>query len=328
MSDVTALVLSIGEESTARAIASVQRQVPAVAEVIVVRDISPFHRAFNHGVTRVRTPFFVQVDADMILDETCVADLRRAVADGVGIVVGHLRDPLLERTVGIKLFRTRCCTRAQLLDSVSAETDFVDTMQHQGWTIVYALKHTGGSPADWHIFGRHHPDYTPFYTFSKYVREGAKARYRKVGKALRHQCQQLSRSTHATAHLAVIGLAHGIFVETRRDIHIPDAYRDDFASLARFLADSQTDARISVRQENLIQADLEEGFIRAYAFGAQLRRHRAGAAFMSCLRHLQRGNEVSPWVALVGLCQGIFVDEYRSAEAVRAFATLSELLPA
>src|SRR5688500_11923456 len=104
MSDVTALVLSIGEDTTERAIASVQRQTLAVAETIIVRGISPFHRAFNHGARRIRTPFFMQVDADMILDETCVADLRRAMVDGVGMVVGHLCDPMLGRIVGIKLF--------------------------------------------------------------------------------------------------------------------------------------------------------------------------------------------------------------------------------
>jgi hypothetical protein len=327
MSDITALVLSMGEDSTTRAIASVRRQTPAVAEVIVVRNLSPFHRAFNSGVAQVRTPFFVQVDADMILDETCVADLRSAVAEGVGIVVGHLRDPLLDRIVGIKLFRTECCVRARLPDSVSAETDFVATLWQQGWTTVYALNYTNGPPASWHIFGKHEPDYTPFYTFAKYVREGAKARYRKVGKALRYQSQQLSRSTHEVAYLAMIGLAHGIFVEPQRDIHAPDVWRADFASLARFLSSSPTDGGIAVRQENLIQADLEKGFLDAYALGIQLRRHQAAATFMACLRQLQQESEVPAWVALVGLCQGIFVDEDCQAEALRAFAMLGELFP-
>ena len=62
MSDVTALVLSIGEDYTNRAMASVQRQTLRAAETIVVRGISPFYRALNDGAVRVRTPFFIQVD--------------------------------------------------------------------------------------------------------------------------------------------------------------------------------------------------------------------------------------------------------------------------
>src|SRR5262245_15536075 len=121
ISDVTALVLSLGEDYTERAIASVRRQSLPPAEIIVVRGISPFHRAFNSAVPRVRTEFFIQVDADMILDSTCIADLRRCISDKVGIVLGHLRDPLLGRVVGIKLFRKQCFDRVKLRDSLSSE---------------------------------------------------------------------------------------------------------------------------------------------------------------------------------------------------------------
>ena len=51
--DVTAVVLSVGEPYTERALASVQRQVPAAADVVIVRGTVPFHRALNAGAGRV-----------------------------------------------------------------------------------------------------------------------------------------------------------------------------------------------------------------------------------------------------------------------------------
>ena len=53
------------------------RQTLPVADTIVVRGVSPFHCALNAGAAQVRTPFFVQVDADMTFDDTCLEDVRK-----------------------------------------------------------------------------------------------------------------------------------------------------------------------------------------------------------------------------------------------------------
>ncbi|MGH7960325.1 MAG: glycosyltransferase family 2 protein [Candidatus Binatia bacterium] len=400
MSDVTALVLSMGEDYTERAIASVRRQTLPAVEAIVVQGISPFHRAFNSGAARVRTPFFVQVDADMILDETCIADLRSCVSDGVGMVVGHLRDPLLGRLQGIKLFRTQCCNQAKLRDSASCETDFIEDIQRQGWTTTYALKDREEPSFGWHVFGEHRPDYTLSYTFCKYVREGVKARYRKAGGGLRSVFRRLSASDHPAARIAAIAAAHGIFVEAEWDIHAPDAYSEEFARLEQFLmtlvlhrtegdgchsepeqrggeesrrtADcprdssacglrmtdpqNQCDGTLAAAEDTSTVADdlgpghpgkgfrriydfirlrlvgvqrflLASRFKRAYALGIRLRRQQAPSAFITCMKQLQQTNDLASWVALVGLCHGLFADEYREAEAEEAFIVLKELLP-
>ena len=78
--DVTALLLTVGEPYAERALASIQRQTMPAAAVIAVRDVIPFHRALNQGAAQICTPFFVQVDADMILDVSCFADLAPASA--------------------------------------------------------------------------------------------------------------------------------------------------------------------------------------------------------------------------------------------------------
>jgi hypothetical protein len=83
-----------------------------------------------------------------------------------------------------------------------------------------------------------------------------------------------------------------------------------------------------VRQEDLVQADLKESFTRAYACGIELRRQQALATFMTCMQQFQQSEDVAAWVALVGLCQGLFVDDYGEAEAAQAFTMLSDFLPA
>lgn len=326
-SDVTALVLTIGEDYTDRAIASVRRQTLPAAETIVVRGVSPFHRAFNSGAGRVRTTFFIQVDADMILDDTCIEDLRDGMADRVALVVGHLRDPLSGRVVGIKLFRTQCFTHVKLRDSVSSETDVTDDLQRQGWTTVYALKYGATSPAEMHTFGEHRPDYSPRYTFCKYLREGMKARYRKAGGGLRAKFQRLHASGHRAAMIAVIAAAQGIFVKEERDIHTPCAPSEEFEFLEQFLNVQRVDESPPASEDDLVRQDLRAGFKRAYALAICLRRRLAASDFTAHVRQLSQADDLASWVALVGLCHGVFVEEYREAEAEEALAALGELLP-
>ena len=327
MSDVTALVLSIGEDYTERALASVRRQTYLAAETIVVRGISPFYRALNAGAARVRTEFFIQVDADMILDDNCIEDLRSCMSEGVGIAVGHLRDPLLGQIVGIKLFRTRCFDRVTLRESTSPETNFVQDIQRLGWTTVYALKYSGESPAELHLFGEHRPDYTPHYTFCKYMREGAKARYRKAGDGFRSVFRQLRSSAHESATIATIAAAHGIFVQEERDLYGPFEQSQGFEFLERFLNAPQTGGSAPAVQGEFVHKDFREGFKRSYELGILLRQCRSSAAFMAYMRQLGKERSIASWVALVGLCHGLFFEEYREAEAEEAFALLRHLLP-
>jgi glycosyltransferase involved in cell wall biosynthesis len=323
MSDVTAVILSLGENYTERAIASVRRQSLPAAEMIVIRGISPFHRAFNSAVSRVRTEFFVQVDADMILDSTCIADLRGCMSERVGIVVGHLRDSLLGRIIGIKLFRKLCCDRVNLQDSLSSETDSAEAILKEGWTTIYPAKYLG----DWGTFGEHRPDYNPHYTFCKFLRDGAKARYRRNGLSLRRVFRRLQGSEHKVATIATIGAAHGIFIKEKRDLHGPLMQSDEFEFLERFLITGEESRVERFLPENLLRGNLKKVFKKFYELGIQLRGSSAPLRFAAQMRHLQEGHSIASWVALVGVCHGLFFEGYDEAEAEEAFALLKDLLP-
>src|SRR5688572_27393249 len=88
MASLSAVVLSIGEPYTDRAIASVERQSLAPRQVLVVRHQIPFHKALNFGAAQVTGEYFVQVDADMILDSDCFEKLHACMEKNVGLAVG------------------------------------------------------------------------------------------------------------------------------------------------------------------------------------------------------------------------------------------------
>ncbi len=52
MSDVSAVVLTLGEPHTGRALESITRQTLPPAEVIVIEGVSPFFRAMNRAPAR------------------------------------------------------------------------------------------------------------------------------------------------------------------------------------------------------------------------------------------------------------------------------------
>src|ERR1700693_1475156 len=121
-SGVTAVVLTTGEATTQQSMESLRGQSLSVDKTIVVRDVRPFHQALNAGAKQVTTPYFIQVDADMVLDRHCVATLRRAMKADVGMAVGLLRDALVRQVVGIKLFRTECFSNSEFRDYISPDT--------------------------------------------------------------------------------------------------------------------------------------------------------------------------------------------------------------
>src|SRR5579884_1716035 len=153
MGDVGALVLSMGEDTTERAIASLESQTLPIQEVVVLQGVAPFHRALNAGAERMRSPFFLQVDADFVLDPGCAVALRDAMEANVGITVAALRDPLIGPIAGVKLFRTQCFGLARLGDTIAREVDFCAALEQRGWLTRYVTSHRDRNGS--HTLGEH-----------------------------------------------------------------------------------------------------------------------------------------------------------------------------
>jgi hypothetical protein len=327
MTDVTAAVLSIGEETTTRALESIQRQALPPRETITIHDVSPFYRALNLAASKVTTEFFVQVDSDMILDEHCLEYLRSCMTDEVGIVMGHLRDPLMGRIGWVKLFRTKCFATVQYRDLIAQDVVFRDDILRHGWQTVYALRCLNGVPKElWHTFGDHRPVYTPLYTYSKYLLEGRRYRFRKAPGPLVWHFKQLRKSGHPAAFVAQIALAHGIFIRDETDLLKPYERNQDFESLEEFLA--QTAPHSSSRISNLpaFTCSPQKTFQRNYHLGIELRQANAFPAFTRCMRRLGASQDPLAWVAKVALCHGLFAQTYDEKICESEYGLLRELL--
>jgi hypothetical protein len=322
MSDVTAVLLTIGEPYADRAIASIDRQTERVADLVVVgASEAPFHRAFNAGARAVRTEFFVQVDADLVLDPDCVAVLRGCMRDELGLVTGRLRDPLLGRIGAVRLFRTACFAGGAFPDTISPDTDFVLASDAAGWRRLDALRRRPGPPDDWHTLGAHRPDYTPLYTFAKFRLDGARYRYRRDPYTLRDLAARLQRSSHPVACLALIALMHGVFHRDLRDQlrrYEPDA---EFELATRLLSGNGTPG------PHLPDADcspLARVYAAFHAHGAELSRRAATAGIRQAVAQLGTRAATHPrsLIALLGVCHGLFQSVSAHADPTAEYSLL------
>jgi hypothetical protein len=307
MNEVTAVVLSVGERYTARAIESLAAQTLPLREIITVEHVSPFFRAINEGARRVSTPFFVQVDADMILDPRCVEVLLGEMRADAGIVVGELRDALFGQVVGIKMFRTECFRRAAMPDSISPDTDFGARLRRQGWQTAYIGEAGDNRPA----LGEHRPDYSPSYTYRKLLLEGGRLRHRGVRHGLFWIVDRLEQSTHPMAVLAQIALAHGFFLRSERDELKPPADDARAEWLHVFLrAEGRLDAGAASLPAPGANTRLREVFRRYVAAGKSLKEAGAGATFGEVFAGLSgTGRDAHPLVAKVALGHGLLMDQ-------------------
>lgn len=331
MSDVSAVVLTLGEATTDEALAGLRRQTLPPHETIVIRGMSPFHQAINAGARQVTTPFFVQVDADMILDPGCLAALRGRVARNSGIVVGHLRDALIGTVVGVKLFRTRPYREVLMGDTISPDTDLGRALQRSGWRTVYVGRPPRNDPEAWPTLGEHRPDYRPEYTYRKYLLEGRRYRYRNNPNGIRWHFGRLEASRHGSATVAQVALANGIFLDSTRDLLGPLEPDAGFARMSGFLAEPD---RTRLEGGDRLdppppRASLGESFELGYALGRELYRTGRSSSFRERVDawHGSRTND-AVLVAKIGLCRGALAPDADTGAMAADVGVLGEFLAA
>jgi len=326
MSDVTAVLLSLGEPYTERARASLQRQTCLPEEVVVVQDVRPFHRALNEGAAKVTTPFFVQVDADMVLDPDCLETLRACMTGWVGMAVGQVRDPMVGRVPGVRLYRTEVWRAIRFRDTISPDTEYRADMRRAGWWTVYAL---GGArtSAIAHTFADHLPEYTPSYTFSKYALLGQRYVRRQSLNGLIWHMRRLSENAHPAARWARVGLGHGAFQTDGKDrLGVNDA-DPEFAFLERFLDAASNRSRPPSRL-SLLDLRPRAVFTRFYRQGIAFRRAGAGTSFETTTARLAGSRHPYAWLALLAFCRGAFTESYDRVHAGREYDKVQPLVQA
>jgi hypothetical protein len=315
-SDVSAVVPTLGEPTTGRALESLRAQTISVREVHVVRGETPFHRALNRGAAQVATPFFVQVDADMVLDADCVQVLRAAMTRDVGIAVGALRDPLMGTIAGVKLFRRECFGELELRDTVAPEVDFHTRLAERGWETRYLIGHQGGRAKE---LGDHRPDYSADYVFGTYHQLGTRYVRRGDPIALRWRFRRLRRSRHPMAPVARVAMADGMFGTETRDVPKPRPSPADSAFLRELATGCGSSEIAAGRARRLLRLGADALFEAFFDLGTATRDGSAGA-LRACLRVLAVADGASSLTAEAALGHGVLAHPGRAARGTVASA--------
>jgi len=171
--DVTALVFTCDPSPLLEeCLAAVLAQTLPAHRIEIVRNVMPISRAFQEGLDRVETPYFVSVDDDMILRPRCFEQLHYLLtrsSDCAEVVLG-LEDPLLGPIGGIHLYRTAAVRPIGFhpCDEKGPERRLSRKLREAGYETLSDLGI---------VAGVHHPVYTPLEAFWKYRFTGENVLY-------------------------------------------------------------------------------------------------------------------------------------------------------
>jgi glycosyltransferase involved in cell wall biosynthesis len=232
---VTAVVPSMAEKTLPESLACLERQSVKLADVIVIRNVSPFPAAMNRGVAQVKTPFLLQCDADMILHPDCVETLLSGMDENTGVSIGYLLDDLLGDIQAVKLYRTKCLRIAPFEDNIASDTTGITKIIEHGFRITFASRtRPYGNFAD-DVLGLHKPNYDdPLYVYGKFSVMGSVVRSRGSYPEYLGVLSALRRSPHTMSDLALTAFCHGVFKNQTSSGHKPFEESEDYQFIANF----------------------------------------------------------------------------------------------
>lgn len=135
--DLTVFVSTVGTPSLPACLAHLAQQ-DCRFRVHVIENVAPMSAAFQAMLDTCDTPYYVQVDEDMLLHPDAVRRLHASITVAppeVALVVAYLHDVHLDAPVqGVKIFRHDIVRRYPFADVQSCELDQVDRMARDGFT--------------------------------------------------------------------------------------------------------------------------------------------------------------------------------------------------
>ncbi len=204
--NVTVFILTVGDLVFDDCKKAIDAQNSTSFQVELIEHVHPFNAAAQEMIRRCRTPYFIQVDEDMILHPDAVGRMEQAMTQApaeVGMICFHLYDEDRECPIqGIKIYRTELMKRLSFRDVKASEMNLLDQMGEQG---IRWILHPD-------TLGRHGTRYTPETIYRRY-----KTMYEKDIR----QWNLLTSDIHRKAHkfretgdilqlFALLGATHGI----------------------------------------------------------------------------------------------------------------------
>jgi len=186
MLDTTVFIISSGEPSLARCVHALEQQIGEVLDqtytIRHIKNVFPMNNAFQKMIDLCETEYFIQVDADMILEPDAVHRLKKGVKSlfpQEAIFVGWLWDLDVDRSIqGVKIYKHKIMKDFPYRESLSCEVSQIKDMKAHGYSVRVDTDPTQPQsvPSRIGCFGTHEPSQTPEMAFNRWERNMIKLR--------------------------------------------------------------------------------------------------------------------------------------------------------
>lgn len=214
----TVFLLTVGDPAFQACKRSVEEQTGASFNVETIQDVCPFNAAAQEMIARCTTPYFIQVDEDMVLHPDAVSRMEQQMAQApadVGMICFHLYDEDRECPIqGVKIYRTESMKRVSFLDLKASEMNLLDQMGEQG---IRWILHPD-------VLGRHGTQYTPDTIYRRYktMYEKDIRQWNLLTSDIHKKANRFRETGDIVQLFALLGAAHGIIGAP----HAPDREKD------------------------------------------------------------------------------------------------------
>ncbi|NGZ02945.1 MAG: hypothetical protein CV090_07845, partial [Nitrospira sp. WS238] len=202
----TAFVLTVDDPAFPSCKAALDAQQGTTFKLEIIRNVCPFNAAAQAMIDRCTTPYFIQVDEDMILEPDAVVTMESAMAaapDDVGMICFHLFDDDRGMPIqGVKIYRTAHMKSLSFRDVKASEMDLLEQMGRQNiqWILHSDVK------------GRHGTHYTPETMYRRYktMYEKDIRQWNLLTADIHRKADAFRRTGDPLQLFALLGAAHGI----------------------------------------------------------------------------------------------------------------------
>lgn len=171
--ELTVCVSTVGEPTTERCLQHLAQQ-DCRFQIKIIRNETPLSSALQAMIDRVETPYYVQVDADMILKPHAVSwlyarmTMLRERTPKLAMLVMPLYDVHMGIVMtGVKIYLHRAMDQSPYRDVQSCEVDQLKRLEGLGWQ--YRVEFTGAERQDDdEVLGYHGTSYTNYGAFERY----------------------------------------------------------------------------------------------------------------------------------------------------------------
>ncbi len=214
----TVFVLTVDDPAFPSCIEALDKQEGHPFKLEIIRNVTPFSAAAQEMITRCTTPYFIQVDEDMILHPDAVSRMEQLMSQApseVGMICFHLYDEDRECPIqGIKIYRTELLMLVSFHDLKASEMNLLDQMGEQG---IRWVLHPD-------ILGRHGTTYTPESIYRRYktMYEKDIRQWNLLTSDIHRKAGKFRETGDMLQLFALLGAAHGIIDAPR----VPDREKD------------------------------------------------------------------------------------------------------